>query len=105
MNARRKSKKKRSGKYVWKKFETLVQELLVIYLILRVHTVHTILLTSNLSCTSRHGEAIAKDLAASKKRLDPSGSGRWWCLHPDMPEREDGPCKQMLQHVVQVMHW
>ncbi|CAE7342509.1 unnamed protein product, partial [Symbiodinium microadriaticum] len=39
--------------------------------------------------TKRHGVAIADDIRASKKALDPSGQGRWWKVHPDQPKNED----------------
>eukprot|EP00439_Symbiodinium_sp_Y106_P014930 s149_g2.t1 len=34
----------------------------------------------------RHGEGVAADLASTKKKSDPTGAGRWWKKHPDMPD-------------------
>ncbi|CAE7566086.1 unnamed protein product, partial [Symbiodinium sp. CCMP2456] len=62
MNISSKKRGKRTGLYVWKKYAELMKE---------------------------HGEAVAADLATSKKKADPSGSGKWWKKHPDRPEAQD----------------
>ncbi|CAE7655263.1 unnamed protein product [Symbiodinium necroappetens] len=41
------------------------------------------------STSVMHGVAIADDIRASKKAMDPSGQGRWWKVHPDQPKNED----------------
>ena len=38
----------------------------------------------------RQGEALANDIASSKKSLDPDGTGKWWERHPDMPTLKAG---------------
>ncbi|CAE7323279.1 unnamed protein product [Symbiodinium sp. CCMP2592] len=62
LNAKKRNNTRRTGRYVWKRFDLLKTE---------------------------HGEAIAEDIRASKKGMDPDGRGRWWKVHPDQPKNED----------------
>ena len=81
-NARRRSGKKRCGKFVWKKLETLKEEPWDLVRILRLEIAER-----GSASAPRHGEAVALDLLKHKQDQDPQG-GTLWCLHPDLPSRE-----------------
>ncbi|CAE7815167.1 unnamed protein product [Symbiodinium sp. CCMP2456] len=68
LNAKKRNNTRRTGRHVWKRFDLLKTEPPI---------------------SNRHGSAIAEDIRASKKGMDPNGSGRWWKVHPDQPKNED----------------